>query len=99
MGAGKQAAGNWKEDHLGKTGSGSNVSSSRTDSAQPAGRSVEDQGEKVLLFTDSEAGSEPYTLKSFSNPGLACSKRGKGKRRGNGMRKIMDQSQELEEGR
>ena len=47
MGAGKQAAGNWKEDHLGKTGSGSNASSSRTDSTQPAGRSVEDQGEKT----------------------------------------------------
>lgn len=91
MGAGKQAAENRKEDHLGKTGSGSKVSSSRTDWGQPAGRSVEDQREKVLLFPDSEAGPELCTLESLSDPWPDCSKRGKEKRRGDGTKKTMEE--------
>lgn len=66
-----QAEGNKEEDYLGETGwgsgSGADVTSSRMDSAQPAGRSVED-GKDVLSFADSEVGSEPCTLKSFSDP-------------------------------
>lgn len=96
-GAGTQAVGNG-EDHLGKAGSGSRASSSRTASAQPAGRSVEDQREKVLSFRPWRRVRTWHLetpLRSW--PGLL--QKGQGKERREGEEETRDQSQEPQEGR
>lgn len=75
-----------EENYLGTSGSDSDVSSSMTDSAQPAGRSAEDQREEFFIQRQGRRARtlHPETaLRSLTG----SFQRGKGKRKHEGRRK------------